>query len=71
MDLNQTRRARRRALHFVVAVLGAVLVVPPLAFSPASAAPRQAEGAASSVDALPPLPLPVPGPNVILSEPTV
>jgi hypothetical protein len=66
MDLNQNRRVRRRALHFVVALLGAVLVVPPLALSPASAAPQRADGARAAADGLlPGLPLP-PDPTVLL-----
>jgi hypothetical protein len=53
MDTRQITRARGRALRLVVAVLGAVLVVPPLALAPAGAAPLQTESAAASGDALP------------------
>ncbi|MGN6575959.1 MAG: hypothetical protein ACTHKG_09735 [Nocardioides sp.] len=53
MDFDQTRRARRRALHFVVALLGAVLVVPPMALAPANAAAQRTDAAASSNGLLP------------------
>ena len=52
MDFEQLRRARRRALRFVVALLGAVLVVPPLALAPATAAPQRTDAVNTSTDGL-------------------
>jgi hypothetical protein len=52
MDTRQITRARGRALRLVVAVLGVVLVVPPLAMSPTSAATHRIDRAPSSADAL-------------------
>jgi hypothetical protein len=63
MDTRQITRARGRALRLVVAVLGAVLVVPPLALAPAVAAPRQADSAAGAGAAVVPLPV---DPTVLL-----
>jgi hypothetical protein len=65
MDTRQITRARGRALRLVVAVLGVVLVVPPLAMPPAGAAPRQTESTVSTGAALLPLP-PLPGDPAVL-----
>ncbi len=60
MDINLSRRARARALHFVVALLGTVLVVPPLATAPATAAPEHADAVTTSAEGL------LPDPSVLL-----